>query len=59
MAYTEEQCKALRETIASGQLQVRYADRSITYRSVDEMVQILRLMESERAMAENSSDEQR
>ena len=28
-------------------MQVRYADRSVTYRSVAEMLQILRLMENE------------
>ena len=47
MAYTIEQYQALQAAIAGGELQVRYADRAVTYRSVAEMLQILRLMESE------------
>lgn len=47
MAYTLEQYQALKAAIAGGELQVRYADRSVTYRSVSEMLQILRLMENE------------
>ena len=47
MAYTHEQYQALKAAIAGGELQVRYADRSVTYRSVAEMLQILRLMETE------------
>ena len=47
MAYTHEQYQALKAAIAEGELQVRYADRSVTYRSVAEMLQILRLMETE------------
>ena len=47
MAYTHEQYQALKAAIAGGELQVRYADRAVTYRSVAEMLQILRLMETE------------
>ncbi|MGQ7957675.1 phage head-tail joining protein [Pseudomonas sp. SP16.1] len=47
MAYTLEQYQALQAAIAGGELSVRYADRSVTYRSVSEMLQILRLMENE------------
>lgn len=47
MAYTNEQYLALKEAIAGGELSVRYADRNITYRSIDEMLRILRLMEAE------------
>lgn len=47
MAYTLEQYQALKAAIAGGELQVRYADRAVTYRSVAEMLQILRLMETE------------
>lgn len=50
MAYTLEQYQALKAAIAGGELQVRYADRSVTYRSVAEMLQILRLMENELGM---------
>lgn len=45
MAYTLEQYTALQAAIAGGELSVRYADRSVTYRSIDEMIRILRLME--------------
>lgn len=47
MAYTLEQYQTLKAAIAGGELQVRYADRSVAYRSVAEMLQILRLMETE------------
>ena len=47
MAYTPEQYEALKSAIAGGELAVRYADRSVTYRSIDEMIRILRLMESD------------
>lgn len=47
MAYTLEQYQALQAAIAGGELSVRYADRSVTYRSVAEMLQILRLMQAE------------
>lgn len=47
MAYTLEQYQALQAAIAGGELSVRYADRSVTYRSVAEMLQILRLMQSD------------
>jgi hypothetical protein len=47
MAYTTEQYEALKAAIAGGELSVRYADRAVTYRSVDEMLQILRMMESD------------
>lgn len=47
MAYTLEQYEALKAALAGGELQVRYADRAVTYRSVDEMMRILRHMEGE------------
>ena len=47
MAYTIEQYQALQAAIAGGELSVRYADRSVTYRSVAEMLQILRLMQAD------------
>ncbi|BCG26464.1 hypothetical protein TUM18999_57510 [Pseudomonas tohonis] len=50
MAYTLEQYEALKAALAGGELQVRYADRAVTYRSVDEMMRILRQMEGELGM---------
>lgn len=47
MAYTIEQYQALQAAIAEGALSVRYKDNSVTYRSVDEMVRILKLMASD------------
>ncbi len=44
MAYTIEQYNALQAAIAEGALSVRYADKSVTYRSLDEMMRILKLM---------------
>ncbi|MEM9681650.1 MAG: hypothetical protein AAF942_00155 [Pseudomonadota bacterium] len=47
MAYTQAQVDALEEAIASGALQVRYADRTVMYRSLDEMERILSRMKAE------------
>lgn len=47
MAYTLEQYEALQAAIAGGELSVRYADRQVTYRSIDEMLRILRLMKDD------------
>ncbi|WP_432687779.1 phage head-tail joining protein [Pseudomonas aeruginosa] len=37
-----------------GALSVRYADRSVTYRSIEEMLRILRLMEDELGLSANN-----
>ncbi|MFZ5959845.1 phage head-tail joining protein [Pseudomonas knackmussii] len=55
MAYTLEQYEALKAAIAEGALMVRFADRSVTYRSIDEMIRILRLMESDLGLNTNSN----
>lgn len=55
MAYTLEQYEALKAAIAEGALSVRFADRSVTYRSVNEMIRILRLMESDLGLNANSN----
>lgn len=47
MAFTIEQYQALQAAIAEGALSVRYADKSVTYRSLDEMIRILKLMANE------------
>lgn len=46
MTYTLEQYQALQAAIAEGALSVRYADKSVTYRSLDEMLRILKVMEN-------------
>jgi hypothetical protein len=45
--FTVARYEALKSSIASGLLSVQYEDRRETYRSLAEMQQILRLMESE------------
>lgn len=45
MAYTQSDLDALKEAIKTGELSVRYADSSVTYRTMGEMIQIMRLME--------------
>lgn len=45
MAWTQEQLDALDLAIAGGELTVRYGERSVTYRSIDEMLKIRGLMQ--------------
>lgn len=42
--YTIEQYKALEEAIASGERRVKYEDKEIEYRSINEMKDILSMM---------------
>ncbi|OHD34707.1 MAG: hypothetical protein A2004_00020 [Spirochaetes bacterium GWC1_61_12] len=54
MAYTLEQYSALQAAIAEGALTVRYADKSVQYRSLDEMMRILKLMATELGLNSNN-----
>lgn len=47
MAWTQTEIDALKSAIAKGVTTVSYRDRSVSYRSLDEMLQLLQLMESE------------
>lgn len=47
MAWTAAQIAALEAAIATGALTVRYADRTVTYRSLDEMLRLLEDMKDE------------
>lgn len=47
MAWTQTDVDALKAAIALGALKVRYSDREVTYRSLDEMRETLALMEAE------------
>lgn len=47
MAYTTEQLNALDAAIAEGALTVKYQDKMVTYRSLDEMMRIRKLMRDE------------
>lgn len=55
MAYTSEQYAALQAAIADGALTVRLADKTVTYRSLDEMVRILGMMEKALGLSSNPS----
>ena len=39
MAWTQQQLDAIEAAIASGELTVRFGDRAVTYRSMDELLQ--------------------
>jgi len=47
MAYTIEQYNALKSAIATGTQSVTYGDKTVHYRSMDEMEKIVRRMEAE------------
>ena len=60
MAYTLEQYTELQAAIAMGALVVRHNDRTVTYRSLDEMQRILRMMAEELGVnAHNSNGNRR
>jgi hypothetical protein len=45
--YTAAELAALRAAMASGALRVKYADKDITYRSLDEMIRLEETMTSD------------
>lgn len=47
MAWTQADLDALNKSIASGTTSVRYADRTVQYRSLEEMMKIRALMRDE------------
>lgn len=46
MAFTQAQIDALEKAIAEGTTRVKYQDREVTYRSLEEMLQILSMMKN-------------
>lgn len=44
-SYTQEQIDSLQSAIAQGVLTVEYGDKKVTYRSLDEMLQLLGIMQ--------------
>lgn len=54
MAYTQDQLKALEAAIAEGALVVKYGDKSVEYRSLDDMLRIRDLMRADLGSAVNS-----
>lgn len=49
--FTQQDYQALSRSIASGTLSVRYADRTVQYRSLDEMLRIRNMMALELGIA--------
>jgi hypothetical protein len=47
MPYTEQQLQALRDALASGARRVRFGDREIEYRSLDELQRAIAAAEVE------------
>ncbi|WP_156680062.1 phage head-tail joining protein [Sphingomonas profundi] len=47
MAFTSNDVEQLRAAIATGAVKVRYADREVTYRSLGEMRDILRMIQAD------------
>ena len=47
MAWTQTDIDRLKSAIATGALRVRYIDRDVTYRSLDEMRETLRMINAE------------
>lgn len=57
MAWTQQQLDAIEAAIASGELTVRFGDRTVTYRSMDELLQARAVIrESISAAAGTSTD---
>lgn len=44
MAFTQDQLDAIEAAIAEGTLTVKYADKEVTYRSLDELLRIRALI---------------
>lgn len=45
MAFNQQQIDALEKAISQGALKVKYQDREVQYRSLDEMMSILNMMQ--------------
>lgn len=55
MAYTQADLDRLKRAIARGQLEVRYADRLIRFRSLAELLTVKREMERELAASSGTT----
>lgn len=55
MAFTIAQMNALEAAIAQGALRVRYSDKEVQYRSLDEMLQLLATMQSQLGVSKRSN----
>jgi len=52
--YTDQQLQALRDALANGARRVRFADREIEYRSIDELKAAIAAAEAELAKDTNT-----
>lgn len=59
MAWTQTDLDAIEEAIKTGELRVRYGDREITYRSVDEMLRIRDLIRNALGLTGENGGRQR
>jgi hypothetical protein len=57
MAWTQDDVDEIKKAIASGAEEVQFSDRRIKFRSKDEMLELLKLMQDEVAGANSSSSE--
>lgn len=53
MPYTVEQLEALRRALATGERRVSFADKTVEYRTVDELKEALRVVE--RGLADDAA----
>lgn len=45
MGFSQQEIEAIQKAIALGALKVKYQDREVQYRSLDEMIEILNMMQ--------------
>lgn len=57
MAWTQQQLDAIEAAIASGELTVRFGDRTVTYRSMTELLQARAVIKEALAAEENHAKE--
>lgn len=55
MAWTIEEYNALKSAIATGAKTVKYSDKEVTYRSLEEMAAVLRAMAEELGLTDQNS----
>lgn len=56
MAWTIEEYNSLKAAIATGAKTVKYADKEVTYRSIEEMSAVLRAMAEELGLSDHSNN---
>ena len=59
MAYTTEDVLAIEEAIKTGALQVTFADRTVRYQSLEDLVKLRKLMLAEISEAANPTQKRR